>query len=206
VNNNGPVFYVAGTQGGASMPRHFTVGAGTPLLFAVLNQMFIQYPVPVENELVADLYGGASNLNATINGVSVPDLISHAETSGVADLGLFDPNSLGGVEGPTANFIADPTTCPNFSQYVLCPAISAGYWLMVNLPLGEYTITTGGTENYTDPDLPQYGLGGPVGWTTTTTDIIDVVAPEPSSALMLLPAIFGLSFFRIWVNGRKTFT
>jgi hypothetical protein len=36
------------------MPRSFTVGAGMPLLFAMVNQAWIQYPVPL-------LYGIASS-------------------------------------------------------------------------------------------------------------------------------------------------
>ena len=207
VNNNGPVFYVAGTQGGASQPRHFTVGANTPLLFAMVNQAWIQYPVPLLHELAADFFTGSANLIATIDTVSVPNLTSYAETSDIASLGLAVPGSLGELEGPTPGFVANPADCPNFTPDLLCPAISMGYYLMVNLPPGEHTITTGGTLTYNLPTDPTYfPNGGQVTIDTLTTDIIDIVVPEPTSALMLLPAIFGLSFFRIWVNGRKTLT
>jgi hypothetical protein len=197
VNNNGPVFYVAGTQNGASMPRSFTVGAGTPLLFAMANQAWIQYPVPLLHELATDFFTGSANLIATIDGKSVPNLTSYAETSDVASLGLAVPDSLGAVEGPTPGFVADPADCPNFTPDLLCPAISAGYFLMVNLPPGEHVITTGGTLTYDLPNDPTYFPGGgQVSIDTLTTDIIDVVVPEPASALLLLPAIFGISWFR----------
>jgi hypothetical protein len=105
VNNNGPVFYVAGTQGGASTPRSFTVGAGTPLLFALANQAWIQYPVPLLNELATDFYLGTASLIATIDGTPVPNLTSYAETSDITSLGLAVPDSLGAVEGPTPGLL-----------------------------------------------------------------------------------------------------
>jgi hypothetical protein len=200
VNNNGPVFYVAGTQGGASAPRSFTVGAGTPLLFALANLVAIQYPLPDLEAYVTNFFANPPQLTATIDGVSIPNLALYRETSSVTSLGLavqLPPyGSLGEVEGPTPGFIADPALCPNFTSDLLCPAISFGYYLMVNLPPGEHTITTGGTVMYNLPVDPQFGLDGSLQTLSTlTTDIIDVV-PEPGSALLLLPALFGISFFR----------
>src|SRR5215472_7958484 len=78
-NNNGPVFYVAGNSG-RTANRSFTVNEGTPLLFAVLNRAWIQYSVPLENQLAADFYAGTVSLNATIDGVPVSNLASYAET------------------------------------------------------------------------------------------------------------------------------
>jgi hypothetical protein len=197
VNNNGPVFYVAGTQGGASQPRHFTVGANTPLLFAMVNQAWIQYPVPLLHEVAADFFTGSANLIATIDGVPVPNLTSYAETSDIGSLGLAVPGSLGELEGPTPGFVADPADCPNFTPDLLCPAISMGYYLMVNLPPGEHTITTGGTLTYDLPNDPTYFPGGgQVTIDTLTTDIIDVAIPEPGSALLLFPAVLGVSLLR----------
>ena len=159
VNNDGPVFYVAGTSGGTAT-RQFTVGAGTRLLIPMLNQVFIQYPVAIENQLVSDFYGGTLSLTATIDGVPVSNLTSYQETSPVVSFGSTGAGSFGEVFGPTAGFTGDPA-CPGFTPDELCPAISAGYWLMVkNLPPGEHVITVGGSEDYFQPNVPQLGLGG----------------------------------------------
>jgi hypothetical protein len=77
-----------------------------------------------------------------------------------------------------------------------------GYYLMVNLPPGEHTITTGGILTYDLPNDPTYFPGGgQVTIDTLTTDIIDVVVPEPGSALLLLPAVFGISLWRKRASG-----
>jgi hypothetical protein len=68
---------------------------------------------------------------------------------------------------------------------------SRQYYLMVNLPPGEHVITTGGTLSFDLPVYPPYLDGGPFSIDTLTTGIIDVVVPEPTSALLLLPALFG---------------
>jgi hypothetical protein len=201
VNNNGPVFYVAGTGAGTAT-RSFTVGTGTPLLFAMANILPTQWPVALENAVVASFYAATPSLIATIDGVPVPDLTSYAETSGVSSLGHAIPGSLGETF-ETPGFPGDPA-CPGFTPDLLCPVISAGYYLMVNLPPGEHVITTGGTVTFNLPDDPTYIPGGAtVALDTLTTDIIDVVVPEPASALLVLPAIFGISLCRIPVGGRK---
>jgi hypothetical protein len=201
-NNNGPVFYVAGTTAGTAT-RSFAVGVGTPLLFPLVNILPTQWPVPLEEQVVSNFYAGSGNLIATIDGVPVPNLTSYGETSGVTSLGPAAPGSFGETF-ETPGFPGDPA-CPSpFPPDLLCPVISAGYYLMVNLPPGEHVIETGGTYDFDLPNDPTYIPGGfHVHFDTLTTDIIDVVVPEPSSALLLLPALFGLSFCCIWGNGRK---
>jgi hypothetical protein len=159
------------------------------------NLAAVQYPVTLENEIVADFYAGTASLTATIDGVPVSNPTSYAETSGVFSMGDALPGSYGEVAFLTAGFPGDPA-CPGFTPDLLCPAISMGYWLMVNLPPGEHVITTGGTVTFDLPNDPTYFPGGgTVTIDTLTTDIIDVV-PEPAFALLLLPALFGISFFR----------
>jgi hypothetical protein len=54
-NNNGPVFYVVGNSGGVST-RSFSVLAGKPLLFPLVNYSVVQYPValgPVDKLVLA---------------------------------------------------------------------------------------------------------------------------------------------------------
>jgi hypothetical protein len=196
-NNNGPVFYVAGTSGGTAN-RTFTVPAGRPLLIPVLNQAFIQYPVPIENQLAGYFYGGTLSLNATIDGIPVSNLSSYAETSPVVDYGDALPGSYGQAS-LTPGFTGDPA-CPSFDPNDLCPSMSVGYWLMVNLPAGEHVISTSGSEDYTVPPGAPYGLSGTYAWSTGTTITVDVI-PEPASALLLLPAFFGISWFRKRLTG-----
>jgi hypothetical protein len=202
-NNNGPVFYVAGNSGGTAN-RSFTVNEGTPLLFAVLNRAWIQYSVPLENQLAADFYAGTVSLNATIDGVPVSNLASYAETSPVVDWGEAVPGSFGQAF-LTPGFTGDPA-CPSFDANDLCPLMAVGYWLMVNLPAGQHVISTGGTEDEIIPtgQGDVYGLPGEYRWTTETTDIIDVVAPEPGAASLLVPWVVGISLFRLRVRRRTT--
>jgi len=185
-NNNGPVFYVAGNSGGTAT-RSFTVNAGTPLLIPMLNQVFIQYPVALENQLAAAFYGGTVSLNASIDGVPVSNLTSYAETGPIVDYGDAVPGSFGAAYGPTSGFTGDPA-CPSFDVNDLCPAMSVGYWLMLNLSPGEHTISTGGSEDYMYPDVPSLGLGGEISWSTETTETIDVI-PEPASAALLVMGV-----------------
>jgi hypothetical protein len=196
-NNNGPVFYVAGTSSGTAN-RTFTVPAGIPLLIPVLNQVYIQYPVPIENQLAGYFYGGTLSLNASIDGNPVSNLASYAETSPVVDYGDALPGSYG-ANSLTPGFTGDPA-CPNFDVNDLCPSMSVGYWLMVNLPAGEHTISTSGSESFTVPPGAPYGLSGTYAWTTGTTVTVNVI-PEPASALLLLPAVFGISRWRKRAHG-----
>ncbi len=59
-NNNGPVFFVAGNSGGTNT-RSFSVPAGKLLLFPVLNFASIQYPVPLENQIISN-FNSATHL------------------------------------------------------------------------------------------------------------------------------------------------
>ncbi len=46
VGNNGPVFFVAGSISGEPTVRTFTVPAGRPIFFPVINNLFIETPPP----------------------------------------------------------------------------------------------------------------------------------------------------------------
>ena len=46
VGNNGPVFFVAGSIFGEHTVRTFTVPAGRPIFFPVINKVFIETPPP----------------------------------------------------------------------------------------------------------------------------------------------------------------
>ena len=194
VNNNGPVFYVAGF---GTAPRSFSVPEGTPLLFPMSNLAAVQYPVSLENQIVSAFYAGTVSLTATIDGTPITNLASHAETSGVFSMGHAIPGSFGETFETPGFPGDDPADCGTFTPDLLCPAISMGYWLMVNLPAGEHTITTGGSITFDLPDDPTYFPGGgTVSFSSLTTDIIDVVVPEPASALLLVPGIIAISLYQ----------
>jgi hypothetical protein len=192
-NNNGPVFYVAGTFAGTAT-RTFSVSAGTPLLFAMSNFAPVQYPAALVQSLAASFYTGTASLIATVDGVPVSNPTSYSETSGIFSMGNAQPGSLG-EDFETPGFPGDPA-CPNFTADLLCPAESVGYWLMVDLSPGTHIVTTGGIVKFNIPTDPTYfPAGGQVTIDTETTDIITVV-PEPSAALLVLPGLLGMSVLR----------
>jgi hypothetical protein len=74
------------------------------------------------------------SLFATVDGVAVPDLFSHLVDSSFFDPGIAQPNTLAtdlfGVALPDVS---------------MAPAMSGGYWLMLDLPSGTHTLNFGGT-------------------------------------------------------------
>jgi hypothetical protein len=155
VNNNGPVFFIAGDFGG-DVERSFTVPAGKPLLVPLLNAFDVEGPgiaptIPgwkgtFEAEVNKALAGfqngggpngfqpGVSSVFATIDGVPVKNPQSYLEKSGFFSMGPVQPGSLIESFG-----LADGT--------VLSPTKSVGYWLMITgLSPGEHTLEFGGIE------------------------------------------------------------
>ena len=64
---------------------------------------------------------------------------------------------------------------------------------MFSLSPGVHTIDTGGTASFTIPD----DLGGGVATFTVATDYtITAVAPEPASALLIMPGLVGVCALR----------
>ena len=193
-NNSGPVFFVPGNFGGATT-RSFSVPAGKPLLFPILNYAVIQYPVPLENQMIADFNTATpTSLSATIDGAPVPNLTSHLETSGVFSMGHAVPGTYGpGFETP--GFPGDPA-CSGFTPDLLCPSISTGYYLMLELSPGNHVISVDGSMTWPVPVDPTYfPTGGQVSIDTAVTSNIDAV-PEPASALLILPGLLGMAAIR----------
>jgi hypothetical protein len=156
VNNNGPVFFIAGDFGG-TVERSFSVPAGKPLLVPLLNYVDAEGPgitptIPgwkgsfkaEVNKVLAGFQNGdgpngvqpgVSSLFATIDGVPVENPQSHLEKSGFFSMGPVQPGSLIESLGIAA------------AGTVLSPAKSVGYWLMITgLSPGEHTLEFGGTE------------------------------------------------------------
>jgi len=82
-----------------------------------------------------------TSLFATVDGVAIPDLFSHLVDSSFFDPGIAQPNTLAtDLSGPFP--VAPPDTWLGKS---MAPAMSGGYWLMLDLPSGTHTLNFGGT-------------------------------------------------------------
>jgi hypothetical protein len=80
-----------------------------------------------------------TSLFATVDGVAVPDLFSHLVDSSFFDPGIAQPNTLA-----TDLFGVAP---PGWLGKSMAPAMSGGYWLMLDLPSGTHTLNFGGMTN-----------------------------------------------------------
>ncbi len=139
VNNNGPVFFVAGDSFfGKPIVRTFTVPAGRPIFFPVINNLFIETPpsecfpsVSCALGRVTPLITDATDLHATLDGQNllIPDALDFRQTSSKFFLiALPDDNLFGAPE----------------DDY---PAVLDGYWVAVEgLSPGSHTLTFGATS------------------------------------------------------------
>ncbi len=133
LGQSGEVFFIAGTAGG-NAERTFTVPAGKFLLIPLVNAELSQVDEPgataaqirQDVKAIADLI---DSLHATIDGVAVPNLFSHRETSPDFSFTIAPNNAFGEPAGPSGIAVAD------------------GYWLMLT-PLSaneQHTIRFGGS-------------------------------------------------------------
>ena len=172
VNNNGPVFFVAGNAAGGSSARTFTVPAGKPIFFPVVNAFDLEVPTDGCDVQCAFTFipgvGGATGLYATLDGQDLLTFPSYRQTS-TAFFTVDFPASL-----------RDAFGFP--SQYVgLLDAITDGYWVAVEgLTPGPHTLEFGGT-------IPELAPG----YLPFTLDVTDTVnVPEPGTlGLLLLGAV-----------------
>lgn len=156
VDNDGPVYFVAGTASGLGGPsnveRTFDVPAGKPLLIPILNGFDTLDPKNVENKDMQAFKKDAAGLFAEIDGAPITNLQSHLVRTDFFSMGPTEPGSL--VEAIGAPEGVD-----------LSPTKSSGYWLMVEgLAPGQHTLEFGGTLSN--------------GFSTLTIDHI-TVSPSP---------------------------
>jgi hypothetical protein len=172
VDNNGPVFFIAGTTSPlTSADRTFEVPAGKPLLIPVLNAFDTLDPTSVEEALMDDFRGSVTSLFATIDGVSI-----------ASDLVNTDFFSMGETRSGS---LIESIGAPVGSE--LDPTLGSGYWLMVSgLSPGEHTLTFGGAES----PWPV----APDGFSTSVIDRINVGVPEPATWAMMLLGFAGLGY------------
>jgi hypothetical protein len=153
VDNNGPVFFIAGTfstSGGASSAnRSFDVPAGKPLLIPMLNESDTLDPKSTENKIMQNFQHSVTSLFATIDGTSITNPQSDLVRTSFFSMGETQAGSL-------IAWLGAPVGAE------LYPTKSSGYWLMVSgLEPGEHILSFGG------------GLS--TGFSTAVTDHITVV-------------------------------
>jgi hypothetical protein len=130
VNQAGPVWFLAGTFGGAAS-RSCTVPAGKQLFFPMANLVWLGFPTdPPEQQTEAfiraqvECIEGAA-VSATIDGRPVQRPQSYLSKSVLFEVVLPDGNLLGVPEG-----------------FLIKPAVDEGYYLLLTaLTPGRHTIT-----------------------------------------------------------------
>ena len=191
VNNNGPVYFVAGN----TADRTFNVPAGKPILLPLINVTDTESIPPdvpgtpltdreTAANLFVDAFMGAVNtgsLFASIDGSPVVNISNYQEVTGLFGFGPSQPGSLLDAIGVTAGTDTYPTK-------------SGGYWLMIDgLSQGPHTLSFGGSAGDFLVDTP-IGPLGLAAFSTETTDSIEV--PEPATGLLLISAIAGMMAIR----------
>jgi hypothetical protein len=134
-NNDGSVFFLAGSFGGDAT-REFSIEAGTPILIPLLNNLAVQFTGEgekgVANKMLADWKTDVTDLFLEINGIPVENL--------QADLVRTD--WFGGVvqEGSLAEYFG--------LSGDLDPSKSVGYWTVLDgLSEGTHTVSFGGSTS-----------------------------------------------------------
>jgi hypothetical protein len=204
MNNNGPVFFIAGTDGGAPITRTFQVPAGKPLLVPMINFVDLEPaeldPPPItvgERENAANVVVASwqksvdpSSLFAVIDGHTVVDPGQYLEVAG-----LF---SMGAVQ---AGSVIESLGLPAGAN--LYPNNAAGYWLMIEgLAPGSHMLHLGGISSAFTPDSNCCTNFEIPGFAPDLTLNI-VVVPEPGSALLLSVGLLGVIALRFVRWGKR---
>ena len=141
VGNNGPVFFVAGSIFGVPTVRTFTVPAGRPIFFPVINSLFIETPppscdaAPVPSQCALDnitpFIDNATAFKATLDGLN----LLAAGVSGFRQTS----SAFFSVDLPDGNLFGAPKDTYD--------AVSDGYWVAVEgLSAGPHTLIFGATS------------------------------------------------------------
>jgi hypothetical protein len=186
VNNGGPVFFLAGNQGGASA-RTITVPVGKPIFFPVINSFFVPInvdgtlnPAPCPSPLALTCaiqvvsFTQAEKMAVEIDGTPTLDnaeIEQHHQTSTSYFSVALPADNVLGVTGPIE---ADANTW-----------VQDGFYITLdNLSVGTHMLHFQGEG--------QSPAGGSI--SLDITDTLNVVVPESSTWAMLLIGFAGLGF------------
>lgn len=132
INQNGPVWFLAGTVGGV-VDRNCTIPAEKAILFPILNHGGTLADSPTiksEEELLSHATTEMdiiSNLEVMVDSVKLSGLQRYRVRSPIFDVVLPEKNLFGGTPGPTRG-------------------VSDGYWLFLGpLPKGKHKIHSFGS-------------------------------------------------------------
>ncbi len=134
-NQSGPVFFVAGSFGGPTDERSFTVSAGKYLLVPLVNYVFWAPEDGADEAAIRAV--AASNVDSVTNpyfeidGVSLPNPLDYREASPAGGFTLFDSPLLQQIGLPAMDRLA----------------VADGYWVMLEpLSVGTHTLRFGGAQ------------------------------------------------------------
>jgi hypothetical protein len=200
LNNDGPVFFIAGTNGlSGPVTRSFQVPGGKPILVPMIN-FFDTEPAEIDppTATLSDRQNAADtvvagwltavrpvSLFASIDGSPVTNPAQYLEVTGLFSMGPTQAGSVIAALGVPAGA-------------ELSPSKAAGYWLMIDgLAPGQHTLQFGGSSDAfipaanccTNSEIPDFA--------TDTTANIFIGTPEPASALLLMAGLVGLFAARL---------
>ena len=190
VNNGGPVFFVAGSDGSSgSVTRTFDVPAGRPLLVPMINFFDTEPSILDGGKPLADRQAAANivvnnwlgsvdtaSLFASIDGAAVANPAQYLEVTGLFSMGPTGAGSVIESYGVEVGDLLDPTK-------------SAGYWLMIDgLAPGPHTLHLGGSTNEFTTDSNCCTNGTFPAFLQDNTFNVNVVPEPPTALLMLLGA------------------
>ena len=218
VDNNRPVFFVAGAFLGNPQPvitRTFDVPAGKPILISVLNAADAECcgspptipgwtgtPAAEVNRVIAGFPGRAKTMFASIDGNAVPNLSAHFERTGIFSMGVVQDGSL----------------ISEFGYQVgdeVFPAGGSGYYVMVDgLTPGPHVLDFGGSASATNASGSPVGGYEVIDYITVDPAVtigsalgaFDAITrvPEPASAALALPWLMGLFAVRRRLHAAPT--
>jgi len=194
VNNDGPVFFIAGTFGTSGpQSRTFDVPAGKPLLVPMTN-FFDTEPAEIDppTATLTDRENAATVVVAGwLNAVAPVSLFASIDGSPVADPGQYLEVTELFSMGPTqADSLVANLGVPVGAE--LTPSKAAGYWLMIEgLALGQHTLHLGGSSAEFTPEI-NCCTNGPISAFSQDNTLTITVVPEPASALLILSGLLSV--------------
>ena len=198
LNNNGPVFFLAGNFGGVST-RTIDIPAGKPVFFPVVNSFFVPInldgtynPSPCASPLtltcalqqVTPLADSAEDMSVAIDGISLTNAqvkLFRQTSASYFSVGLPDDNVLGVTPITSYDQCSSTGLSPNQSCANLW--VQDGYYIALNgLSRGTYVLNFQGV------------IPGSSGINLNVTDLLKVGVPEPSTWVLMAIGFAGLGF------------